>query len=206
MRYLFGVAVMLLFVSNVDAQYCGRSLRQNVIVQPYQAVQQTYFQQPYQQSYIQQDYYQQPLIVGIPVQNFGLNYYYSVGDELREERIAELVAKQLKLQTAPVPTPSSSPIKDNNQSPVDEQVLTIFTDSCIMCHTPGQSNPGVQLFNEDGSLFVDADPVAEMNRRWKIFDSTFGGDAQVPIMPKGQDPIPDEDIAVIRQWVRSYTN
>ncbi len=38
---------------------------------------------------------QQTLVVGVPVTNLGLDYYYSVGDSLREERITQQVTKKV---------------------------------------------------------------------------------------------------------------
>ena len=58
-----------------------------------------------------QNYYQavNPVVViGVPVSNLGVPYYWSVGDELREDRIAQKVSEKLKGGQAPAKTSQSN--------------------------------------------------------------------------------------------------
>ena len=200
--------MLSLLMACVVGQICSPQPVNYVVQQQVQSYAVQQYVAPVQYS----QYVQQPIVIGVPVNQLGLGYYYSVGDQLREERIAELVSQRLQaqLKAAPVTAPPAQPVTPEPPQPsvqptptsIDAQVLEIFTNSCLNCHKPGANGPGVKLFNEDGSLFVD-EPSKELERRFKIWDVTFGGNVENK-MPKGDSNLPDEEVEVLRQWVRSY--
>lgn len=166
------------------------------------------------------------VVVGVPVANLGLPYYWSVGEELREDRVAAKAAAlvQNKPKVAPKLDPpaqkgeagvsldfdliggeASAQTKPLvNATALDGQIHGIFKESCASCHKPGKTIRGIALLSPDGELFKDANPTAEAKRRWRIYDSVFGGDG-VSQMPKGS-PLPDDKVETIRLWTRETMN
>ena len=183
----------------------------------------------YQQQYYQQNYEYQVnpvVVIGVPVSNLGVPFYWSVGQELREERVAERAAAliQKSKPEAPRQTPAPAPVKEpsagvsldfdliagtaSSSAPVlgaetalDTQVKALLTQNCIRCHKPGNSKPGVQLFNTDGSLFKEHDWKAEVRRRESVYDSLRGTEGVSP-MPKNAEQLADEKIELVYQWLR----
>lgn len=166
------------------------------------------------------------VVVGVPVANLGLPYYWSVGEELREDRVAAKAAALVKSEK-PAKQEKSSPVRQpeagvnldfdliggeaaaqskpvQNSSALDNQVLAIFKESCISCHKPGKAIRGILLLSQDGELHKDANPQTETKRRWKIYDSVFGGEG-VSQMPKGGS-LPDDKVETIRLWTRETMN
>lgn len=104
-RYFFGLFVLLagglsliiLSPANVQASGCYSGYNSygygyNTTYTP------TYAAPTYEKSY----YDVSPVVViGVPVTGLGLDYYYTVGDELREERLANAVAARLQQSSSP---------------------------------------------------------------------------------------------------------
>jgi len=152
-------------------------------------------------------------VVALPVSSLGVPYYFSVGDYLREDKIAEIVTQKVTSRLAagagavapatragnkPVPSapaPASAP-------ELDAKVQSIF-EACVNCHKPGTAKAGVTLFAADGSLYQDANTGTEMVRRWRILDAVTGG-PDVNFMPKNGNPLTDEDVDTVRKWLRAY--
>lgn len=174
-------------------------------------------------------YDQNVLIVGVPVANLGTPYYWSVGDDLREERIAqktaEILAKQKtnsgkeKAPSQQKPAPAKqvnifgspkasedSPEDDGVQrvkfvdNETDKAVLGIFKESCIQCHQPGKVLKGIKLLTEEGNLHHEDTVVKESKYRFRVLDSCFGGN--VNAMPKGAAPLSNDKIELLRNWHR----
>lgn len=136
-------------------------------------------------------------IIAVPI----VDYHYAIGDEYRIKRIiSEVVQGQ-----APVsPAPAQGGALDKGifgtvgQSiNLDSQVLAIFNESCIQCHKPGASKPGVQLFTEERGLFIGGDPSKERARRVRIVESVDEGD-----MPKGGARLSEEKRRLLRKWAQ----
>lgn len=153
----------------------------------------------------------QTQVVAVPVTTLALPYYYSVGDQLREDRLADAVAKRLagKLPQPPEPKAGGKTVAPRTivaESPqIDGQVQEIFAASCATCHAPGQAKAGLVIFAADGSLYVDPDPAAELVRRWRILDSVTGG-PDVNFMPKNGEPLTVDEVDTVRKWMRSYAS
>lgn len=176
-----------------------------------------------------QHYDQNVLIVGVPVSNLGVPYYWSVGDDLREDRIAKKTAEILRRESKPVTgreprkppspdggaqaKPADSPLPSRfdiigggGDKPVvagkrDAEVLAIFETSCSSCHKPGKALKGITLLREDGQIFHEKNFAAEAKYRFRVYDSVFGGEG-VNLMPKNASPLGNDKVETIRNWQR----
>ena len=184
--------------------------------------QQQYNNYNYQQQYQQQYEVNPVVVIGVPVSNLGVPYYWSVGETLREEAIAQkaanIVIASAKKQSVQQPkreigvsldfdlisssTPSSPATSPSN---LDAQVAAIFNESCIRCHKPGASRPGIQLFNADGSLYKAPTWREELKRRQTVYDSISGEDG-VSQMPKNAEQLDQEKQEIIYAWLREQVN
>lgn len=158
---------------------------------------------------------QNSFIFEVPVSNLGLEYYYRVKDSesltLKDDDIEKLsdaiVAKlinKLALPTGPNqptqpsdPTVESTPIPKPEPEPLDEvgklnlKALTILKTNCAKCHSGDKINGGLEIIKDDD--------IANLNREQKfdIFISAFDQK-----MPKGGDPLSDEDVIVLKEWAK----
>jgi mono/diheme cytochrome c family protein len=191
-KIILSAIIFCVIAGYAIASHCGGY----TVQRSYYAPQQSYYV-PQQSYYYQQQYVAPTIIFGIPVQNLGLKYYYSVSDNLDEERIAarvaEIIAKrQAEQVNAPVVV----------QGDLDSRVLTTFQQNCASCHKLGKDTPGIQLFNADGGLFKDTDPAAEFERRWHIYDAVMHAEGVSP-MPKGARDLSEAQKKDILEWVRA---
>lgn len=154
------------------------------------------------------------IIFGVPVSDLGLEYYYRVKDQdelsIKDDDIEKIsnavVAKlieKLALPTKPE-NPGVEPTPDNPdqpivpepepESPVEQlklSALNILKKNCAKCHSGDTINGGLEIV-KDGKL-------AQLNREQKfdIFIATFDQK-----MPKGGDPLSDEDVIVLKEWAK----
>jgi hypothetical protein len=138
-------------------------------------------------------------VIAVPV---APDYYYSVGGHDSVEQIAKEVVKQLKKEGLPGPFAASRDDRERFRlmgnarvEDLDGPVLEIFNTSCIKCHKPGAARPGVHLFNDDRSLFIDPDAKKEKVRRRRVYEAVESGE-----MPKGSGPLPIESKELLRKW------
>lgn len=87
-------------------------------------------------------------------------------------------------------------------SPVYEDVKSIFEDKCIMCHNGPKAPKGLQLTgyelllkgSENGPVVVAGEPQSsEIVKRLRGISK--------PRMPFGGDPLADENIKLIEDWI-----
>lgn len=82
-----------------------------------------------------------------------------------------------------------------------DEIAPILAERCVGCHTPGIEKGGLSLATANGLLeqgyLVAGDP--EGSHLVSVISST--GDAP-PVMPHDEPPLSDEQVALIRQWVR----
>lgn len=140
------------------------------------------------------------IVVGIPVQGLGLDYYYSVGDELREKRIADSVIRRLQVtqprpQKQAEPTPAQLSLADfltlgqkTRVGGLDEKVAEIFERSCLSCHKPGLKKDGFLLIDEGGGF------VGTREFRRAVYEAVKSN-----AMPKGK-PLDSRSKNTIREW------
>ena len=171
------------------------------------------------------------VVIGVPVSNLGVGYYWSVGAELREQRVAQLAAElvnkkqapatkvQQQPTVAPAPGPgialdfdliSSAVTEQPTAAPgqiteLDQKVQNIFSQSCSRCHKPGTEKPALKLLNADGSLFKALDWKTELQRRQLVYDSVRHTE-NVSAMPKNADQLDDESLETVYQWLREKAN
>lgn len=129
------------------------------------------------------------VIVGIPINTFGYDYYYSIAARDRimpEDTIQHETVKQIT--------------EDFDLFGFNTPVSHIFKKHCVSCHKPGKDGPGgVKLLEADSSLYVFPTRNLEINHREKILQAIIDGR-----MPKGRQALPASDIEVLRNWIKSF--
>ena len=157
-------------------------------------------------------------VFAVPVTNFGLDYYYRVIIEPERQRVADRVAdtvverllQRIRAEQAaqpapaPIPVPVAPPIvrpapvvPPVEDSELLDKVFTILDTNCSTCHTEGDEKK-IVIFDDIGDL---AQLTAD--QKWKIWDSVDGGGLpRDKVMPKNGEPLSDEDVAILREWVR----
>lgn len=97
---------------------------------------------------------------------------------------------------------TSTPIEPTPEEQVKLAVEKIFQRSCISCHKGSEANK-IELFDEDGKFANNLTKI----QAYSILDRVEGVDLPTEkIMPKNGSPLPDDEIKVIRKWVRSISN
>lgn len=140
--------------------------------------------------------YVQQQVFGIPVQP---NYYYSVGNADQVQHIADEVVRRL-LEADPAPPTLTRDHFHLGGPPLfseGESVRQVFVQSCMSCHDPGASKPGVPLLTEDEQLFRYGEKDREQARRERIYQSVASHK-----MPKKARPLPLEQIQLIERWAK----
>lgn len=135
-------------------------------------------------------------IVGIPVSNLDVRTYYSVGDDLRAERIAEKVAENLKKEISELKDVVAQLREVQVQGRVSFDLLNpnaranqIFANSCLGCHKPGDVKVGMKLFSEDGTV-----NTGDFSHRERVYRAVVENR-----MPKGSK-LSDEEKVVLLNW------
>lgn len=205
-----GLGGILAVLPHADAQnpqcYSYRGVpAAPVVVQHQQYADHNYYQIPVQKVVVQ-DVAVAPLVVTVPVDskavpigNYGVPYYYSVGDAYREKAfIRQVIREELQaFANGNTPQPNAPqpgvgqppPPKTGTQPPAVEQdviddvtppdlqqkVLAAYAGkgNCMACHGNGQASGKFRLTNESGQLLKKSS-----DKRWKIY-----GMASVGAMP-----------------------
>lgn len=146
-------------------------------------------------------------VIGLPVANLGLRYYYSIRTELSEKELNRLKDKVIESLESDVPadeTSTETEVPTPELREVDStEVEAILLTKCGSCHK-ADSDSGFQIvaLNEDGESILN--PELTKLDWWNIFDRVDG--SHLPkdkIMPKNGDPLSQEYVNVIRNYVRS---
>lgn len=159
-------------------------------------------------------------VFAVPVTNLGLDYYYRVITEPERQRVADRIAdsvlqrlaEQLRDADDRRPTPGPEPRPEPVPGPVDrpdptpappsddeltDRVFDILETNCAACHTQGDEKK-IAIFDDIGDLL---DLTAD--QKWKIWDRVDGSNLpRDKVMPKNGEPLSDEDVAILREWVR----
>jgi hypothetical protein len=153
-------------------------------------------------------------IFEVPVTDLGLEYYYRVKDsaelsiddddleKLSEKIVAKLISK-LSLPTKPdAPPPVDNPSPDDTEpvepaspeTPTDKlklKSLEILKKNCAKCHSGDTINGGLEIIKDN--------KLSQLNREQK-FDIFIQAFEQK--MPKGGDPLSDEDVIILKDWAK----
>ncbi|MCH2201430.1 MAG: DUF1553 domain-containing protein [Fuerstiella sp.] len=82
------------------------------------------------------------------------------------------------------------------------QIAPIFQEHCIRCHSPGNTKGDISLATIDDLAsyehVIAGDPDSS-----HLIELLTGIDGDTPAMPKGSDPLSDEQIATLRQWIKT---
>jgi mono/diheme cytochrome c family protein len=209
-----GLAAVVAVLPSADAQnpacYNYRGVPAAPVVVQHQQYNQHHDQNYYQipvQKVVVNDVAVAPLVVTVPVDSkavhigqYGVPYYYSVGDAYREKAfIRQVIREELQAFAAGnVPQPNAQqpgvgqqpapPQKGNTQPAVEQDVVDDVTPpdlqqkvlaayagkgNCLACHGNGQASGKFRLTNETGQLLKKSS-----DKRWKIY-----GMASVGAMP-----------------------
>lgn len=136
---------------------------------------------------------------------FAYKQYYEVGADLRNEAIAEKVATKIaekvlekikgSLPTVPLP---DAPGVDVPPAPGSAAVQAIFERSCVACHGPAKQDGGLQLLDDQGGFIALPNGKPLKDVAWHVFGLVNSG-----IMPKGGDPLTDDEVKVVFDWALS---
>jgi mono/diheme cytochrome c family protein len=153
------------------------------------------------------------IIIGFPVTDLGLKYYYAVKDpeyagtensglsdeeieritDKISEKTAERVVSKLidKFKTEGSDKPATPPpTPDNKRQEVENKVAAIFKSRCFDCHVAKTSGGFALLVDDKLNGFSG-------EQKWQIFDAV---DTQR--MPLRGDPLSIDEIGTIREWAR----
>jgi mono/diheme cytochrome c family protein len=180
--------------------------------------------------YVYNNGYVQPVVVHNKIIEFdaryfqGLNHYFSVGEKIQKEKqeevksevdfykgqidmLLKILANQQKgvggteIKPEEKPATPSSPATPNNGdqvTDVDKKVYNIFKNKCVHCHGDTKQDGGLTLIKNDILQLVD------IYDRVEIYDRILGTDLQSrgkARMPKGSNPLSDEEVEVLRLWM-----
>lgn len=117
-------------------------------------------------------------------------YQYQVGQQLREdalaEKVAQLVLQKLEAAAAQQPAPNEGP----QRPPQDDHVAAaqrLATKNCTSCHRHNGEDPeGVDLRN-----LAALSPL----QGWAVFKQVYHG-----TMPKNGTPLQDDAVEAIMRW------
>ncbi len=111
---------------------------------------------------------------------------------------AKIAALEARL-AAPPAMPPASVQPQAQQLPSTLTVTQIFAKhGCAKCHSAGNANQlgkGFVMFDAQGAL------LADIKAAIRIADQCDRG-----LMPKGGRPIPDDENAVVKAWLREFSN
>lgn len=115
-------------------------------------------------------------------------------DELLKRGYLEEVPDESGENTTP-----SKPTEPTEADKIKLAAQAIFQRSCVSCHQGAEAKK-IQLFNEDGSFNASLTKA----QAYSVLDRVEGVDLPTEkIMPQNASPLVDDEIKVIRKWVRS---
>lgn len=152
-------------------------------------------------------------VIGVPVSNLGLRYYYEIKteDNLSDEdidRISNRILEQLENNEAPTtdeetvepvtPEPVTPTGPVTGDADLKQKIEQISITKCGNCHKVN-SDSGFEIIR-DGHL----NPELTKLDWWNIWDHVDGSHLpKEKIMPKNGDPLSQEDVDAFRLYVRS---
>lgn len=122
------------------------------------------------------------------------DYYYSTRDYYRDQLLVDaIVGKLLQLQRQGLLAPGGQPgrrmpIVGGANAGIDPQLVALTQRVCIKCHQQGNAGNGLVL--------TDLATVSE-GQRWKAYGLVNGG-----IMPKGGQPVSDDEAKLFFDWAQ----
>ncbi len=100
---------------------------------------------------------------------------------------------------------AEQPVPDDAQAKInyEDHIKPIFRQHCLSCHNQGESKGGLALDSHaalmsgggSGEIVYDGDH--EGSRLWQLISHE-----DTPVMPPGQDKIPEEQIKLIEAWIQ----
>lgn len=140
----------------------------------------------------------------IPSTQLGLNYYYNIISDDEKQKQADLIAELVvqKLLNLGVAVENTDGTVTNTPSPppegddVDNKIKQLFENKCSACHN-GQNTDIPEAYRDlNRQDFTDWE-------RFNIFDRVNGINLPVDkIMPKNQEPLSEEEVNLVLEWVR----
>lgn len=141
----------------------------------------------------------------------GLNGYYTVGQQIAQEKAAssedklDKIANQLEVLIkilaggqAPAPMPTPTPAPEPPKPAEDQlttQINTLFKTKCYSCHA--NTNNGLQIFDKDGKVNVSLADAVNIHYRTEA----LGLDKGETRMPKGGPPLTNNEMLLVKKWL-----
>lgn len=136
---------------------------------------------------------------------------FARGMNLKEENRELLVmATELKASTDPLSETEFAFVAPAGSKKVEaaaanavkfSDIEGIFSRTCMPCHSAGQQSAGINLTTYAGARAIVVPGQPEASR---LVKSLYGEGASQ--MPKNRQPLPDEQIKKIEQWVKDGAN
>lgn len=100
---------------------------------------------------------------------------------------------------------AEQPVADDASPKInyEDHIKPIFRQHCLSCHNQGESKGGLaldthaSLMSGGGSGEIVYDGDYEGSRLWQLITHE-----DTPVMPPGQDKIPEEQIKLIEAWIQ----
>lgn len=138
------------------------------------------------------------------------DYYFTVGDAYRDALLADAIAYRILYAQGKVDAPPGNTVprySDGKSAPVasakgsgrteapiktavPDGLVALFTKSCIKCHA------GVGPTGANGIGLDDPSVISE-GARWKTYGLVNSGE-----MPKGGEPVKDDDVKLVYDWAK----
>lgn len=186
------VAITFLGFAAVAAADCNRA---RVIVQQHHA------QAVVVQQHHAVTYNHAQAVQFVPVQ-ISPDYYYSTQNHYRDNLLADAVVgrlvqaqiqalktPQIQQQQAPCPCPQQNQPGAKASTGVNEKLVALVNARCIKCHQGPDPGGGLSLEN------LDAVPKGQ---RWTSHGLVNAGE-----MPKGGQPISDDEVKLFVEWAKA---
>ncbi|TWU57133.1 DUF1553 domain-containing protein [Rubripirellula reticaptiva] len=86
-----------------------------------------------------------------------------------------------------------------------KQIAPIIAQHCVRCHSPDSSKGDVSLATLDDLKSNDYVVASDADGSFLI-DLVTSQDGEPPAMPQEANPLPDEEVALLRQWINQGAN
>ena len=88
---------------------------------------------------------------------------------------------------------------DERQVDFKKQIVPIFAEYCVRCHSPGNSKGDVSLATFDDLKSNDFVNTGDPDGSYLI-ELVTSQDGEPPVMPKESNPLSDAEVDLLRQW------
>jgi len=120
--------------------------------------------------------------------------------ELLADDIANLVVEKLAKAIAVEPEPE--PVEPPSNSELDLKVQAILLTNCAKCHGNGEKSGKLSFIEDDKLTIIESDKTPDEIIAIKLLKYQIADAVETGRMPKGGEPLSDDDLSVLKNWVR----